>query len=368
MNIPSPALAPKRFQAEANPAEGPLHVLIGTDERYLPGAVVTAASIVAAARSGTPFVFHVMDFGIDPGSRVAFSEFIGRFPSCGIVFHSVDLDVFTAMDVPTFGALRSVAPYGRLLAPEFVDASRVIYVDTDFFVRKDFVEAWNLPLEGIGIAACLNTSRLGCADRDTLAWDCPFTDDASLLSLPYYNSGFMIVNLDWWREHDITRKAFRLLAGKPPIRSHDQTLINWLCAGATLTLDRSWNSTPWWTRPLDSGSNLHFSSDFKPWLERLHLPAERIWLDFYRKKVRPYWDPARRTMKPVHGFFRFLRHYGLPAMFPSAYCALRKRFRDDPVFRRESDAKMLKAIQKLLWFGPDPETKKTLLDWRRKNR
>ena len=40
-----------------------IHILLGTDDRYLPGAVVTMASSIRATANDASFVFHVMDFG-----------------------------------------------------------------------------------------------------------------------------------------------------------------------------------------------------------------------------------------------------------------------------------------------------------------
>ena len=346
--------------------EDAIHLLLGTDERYLPGAVVTAASAVCAAPQGASFVIHVMDFGLSQEAKQAFSAFLSRFPGVLLEFHEIDLSVFAKLDVPTFGVSRSVAPYGRLLAPEILPGHRVIYVDTDFFIRKNLAELWRLPMDGMALAACLNTSRAGFSNSDVLAWDCPFTDDPVVLARPYYNSGFMLINLDWWRENGVTEHAFGLLKGGKKVSRHDQTLINWLCSGYTITLDMGWNSTPWWTRPLEKGTNLHFSSDFKPWISPLYLPAERLWFDFYDRQVKPHWDPAKRTMRTrVRGFLRFLRHYGLPAVFPKPYCMLRKMFRNDSDQRRAADIELYTAMHRILFRGLDQTTRNTLSDARR---
>ena len=342
----------------------PIHILLGTDDRYLPGAVVTMASSIRATANDASFVFHVMDFGISRSNKENFLAFFRRYPGVSIVLHELDLSIFNRTGAIRFSGGGGYAAYARLLAPTFIEEDRVIYIDTDFFIQKDLSEIWKLSLDEIAFAACLNTSKGGIPNCSKMAFDSPFSNAPEILECPYFNSGFMLINMNEWRRMDFTNQALGLLSSGKTTRFADQTIINYLCIGKTKTLTPDWNTTPWWTRPVLPDCNLHFTSPFKPWTERFFLPAERIWFDFYDFEIKPHWDPIKTTRRKIPGFLSFARHYGIPALFPEVYCFLRRKFRKDSPVRQQNDLKQFKAMHNLLQHGLDPVTKKTLDDAR----
>ena len=343
--------------------DNPIHILLGSDDRYLPGAVVTMASSINASPVGTPFVFHLMDFGISGHNCKRLAEFFHRYPNVEVVVHDVDLTPFRQANAPVFSGGGGYAAYARLLAPAFLTEPKVIYIDTDIFIQKDLRIIWNLPLEGLAFAACLNTSKGGIPNCDKMSFDCPFSNDPSILTRPYFNSGLMVINLVFWRENDFVRKTLSLIQTDKRISFADQTIINYLASGCTKMLDPSWNSTPWWTRPVPPNVNLHFTSNFKPWTDRFFLPAEKIWFAFYDHEVKPHWDVVRTTRRKIRGGIRFLRFYGIPALFPRTYCALRKCFRKDSMLRRDNDLKQFLAMHTMIFHGLDETSRKTIRDY-----
>ena len=336
-----------------------IHVLLGTNDRYLPGATVTMASCIFAAPKGTPFAFHVMDLGLSADNRKALLDFFLRFPAVDIDLRKINLSVFENCRVPEFSG-GGYAAYARLLAPSFLDLDRIIYIDTDILVQKDLREVWQENLNGKAFAACLNTSKISLPNCDLLSFDCPFSDDPTILKRPYFNTGFMVINLESWRLNDLTARAIDLLKLGKDIRYADQTVINFLLSDKAKILPSEWNTIPWWTKPLCQKSNLHFTSSAKPWTDRSFLPAERIWFDFYNHEIKPYWDPVRTTRHRIRGTIRFLRHYGIPALMPQLYCWLRKRLRNDSPNRRKNDFELFTAMHRMLFCGLDGTTRQTL--------
>lgn len=337
-----------------------IHVLLGTDDNYVPGAVVTMVSILKSSSPTTSFTFHLMDTGIAPKRVVEMKRFFSRYPNCLLDVQPVDVSRFGLLGARNFEGV-GFSAYARILAADVVPADKCIYVDTDILVTKDFDELWRVDISDYAFAACLNTSKGGLRGCDRLSYDCPFVLNEKEINQPYYNSGFMVCNLAFWRASNFCHEAFKIIQSHgPQLKSHDQTIINYLFRGKGLILSPEWNATPWWTRSIIPATNLHFTSKFKPWNYRFFLPAERMWYALYDKEVKPHWDVVRGTRKKIRGLFMFLRWYGIPALVPRIYCGLRKRFRNDDEIRQQNDLIQFLAMNRMLWHGVHPRTRRTI--------
>ena len=341
-----------------------IQVLLGTNDKYLPGAIVTMLSIIRANHLKNRFLFYVMDTGISIENKTKLIDFFVPYPTVEIQFKQVDVDCFKSEGAPE-GPGGGYSTYARLLMTDFIESDRCIYVDTDFFVRLDFSELWELPMDGYGVAACLDTSKTGESGYNVLSWDCPFESAESVSSYGYYNAGLLVCNLIFWREFEFQDKVKHLLKSfATQLDHHDQTLINYIFRGKILALSPEWNLPPWWTRPLDAKSNMHFTA-YKPWTLRTYLPAEKIWFSFYDTLVKPRWDVIKISRNKTKGIYHFLRFWGLPALIAEPYCLLLKWFSKRDDIYRQNRFIVLKKIRKTLILGPDTQTKKTIRDFRR---
>lgn len=175
--------------------------------------------------------------------------------------------------------------YARLWMGSLISAERVIYLDSDIVVLSDLSLLWERPMGG--------RISLACGDRSfaNLAEDCPWPLDPPERTFPYFNSGFMLVDLEKWRADGLEKKALDLAAGAASYQWHDQTVLNYLLRGKVEIIEQTLN---WQAETLPSESldrlHIHYSTGRKPWSYWGLDSRFRIWRAFYSATGK---DPLR---------------------------------------------------------------------------
>lgn len=241
---------------------------------------VMLRSAVAHLPPGQPVVVCLLDGGFREGD----AERIER-AACGVPRDSAGTVEFRRfrIDLGRFGGYSQNAEYSgaiymRLLLPELLrEFGKVLYLDSDVFVRQDLTPLWQTDVQGRYLAAVQDVMWGTARDifRDTEPSLEPET--------PCFNSGVMLVNLDRWRAEDLPAKLFAYLARH---RVHfDQHALNACVQGEWLSLAWRWNFTSECLRPerqpdsevarsliaagpggrLREAAVVHFTGANKPW-------------------------------------------------------------------------------------------------------
>lgn len=255
--------------------EEPIHLLTGANERFAPGLMVAVASALASIAAPAGTVVHVLDGGLSQPSKQRL-ERVTRRLGATLRLHNIrtaDFDGFRP------GPQGSTMTYARLRMGSFIKARRVIYFDSDMILFGDLRSIWDRPLE--------STVAMASRDRKVLFLpdDCPWPLSSTEASLPYFNSGFLVVDLDQWRSLDLESQALSLAREQAhACRWHDQTILNYLLRGRIQLLSDSWN----WQRealpqpPEFDTLVLHFTTPKKPWLFWGADLRFRLWRCLYR--------------------------------------------------------------------------------------
>lgn len=168
--------------------------------------------------------------------------------------------------------LSRAAYYRILLADILTDEAKVIYLDCDLVVEADLRELWDTDVANCGAAGVdegnpAQTGRLGLDDDF------------------YINSGVLVLNLDYWRRHDIIAKNMAWLEANPQKNILcDQDAINVVLKHQKTRIDLKWNLNP---VPLEDigvlqqypQHLLHFGGPVKPWHKCYDFDLQAI----YRK-------------------------------------------------------------------------------------
>lgn len=83
----------------------------------------------------------------------------------------------------------------RLMLPNLVEASKIIYLDCDIVVTMDIFELWNLNLNGKPIAAILDPGMMTFPDLIKQR-----IQSTGVSVQNYFNSGVLVMDLDCLRE------------------------------------------------------------------------------------------------------------------------------------------------------------------------
>jgi lipopolysaccharide biosynthesis glycosyltransferase len=288
-------------------------VLVGSDERFVPGLVVTLRSLAERldpARSARAFV---LDSGITASSRRLVEDALA-----GTSVDPVWLDVDTAAyaDLPVTHHF-TAAVYAPLTFERLIpdDVGRLLKLDVDVLVRDDVGALWDTDLGGAVLGAV----------RDLWLWQVrpAYLPDHELdgvpAGVPYFNAGVQLVDVERWRTEDVGVRALTMKRERPdrfPLQ--DQALLNTLLWDQWFELPARWNMTHATYKfasaarsPLpDEFDDLrrdpgivHFTTSRKPWLAACPHPFRAEWRAVWRRTAGPSqssseWSAAVHDTSP----------------------------------------------------------------------
>lgn len=166
-----------------------------------------------------------------------------------------------------FGAFNGLhgdwTPYGRLLIAEFMNEDMVLYLDADLIVELDVLEVEHFKFKNEVLAA------VGGGKFAYTLGNKFYTKVLGLSpNLDYFNSGVLILNLKKWRREGLTETCITIAKQYPTLPSHDQSILNVICAGSFARLPQYYNCEWLASNYKPSVSNrmiIHFVGSPKPW-------------------------------------------------------------------------------------------------------
>jgi len=155
--------------------------------------------------------------------------------------------------------------YARLFLKDLLPTvNRVLYLDSDVLVNCSLTPLWNTDL---------SPHLLGAISRATIEWslDKYLLPELGLsLNDPHFNSGILLIDLDRWRNEDVTERCLAFLETyRDRALSHDQTALNFFFSTKHCHLPIQYNipisaSEPSIADNMPEGI-LHFVASPKPW-------------------------------------------------------------------------------------------------------
>lgn len=262
-----------------------------TNETYALGATVVLCSALRHLPADTESVLiYVLDGGVRPAT---WQRLVRSLTLTGRAHRLVRL----APEMAKFKGLpqdwgSSVMTYARLALPELIDEPFVTYLDADMVVQGDLSPLLRLALGNHVIAAAPvpDGTKLATAGL-------PVSELGLPPEAPYFQAGFLLINLDAWRAEKVSERVLDYLRAWPRHARHwDQSALNAVLPGRWLRLEGYWNTYAWAAETGEFGSSLdagilHYVGPHKPWLLGHHRSpsAER----FYREVVLTDWGSWR---------------------------------------------------------------------------
>lgn len=152
--------------------------------------------------------------------------------------------------------------YFRIIAPNVINADKVLYLDSDLIVRKDIKDLYHTDLDCYAVAA---------------VYDFKAQDRKKDLSIPkeyeYFNAGVLLMNLNYWREKDLTNLLIEfILVKKEKLKYWDQDALNAILYDQVKLVNNEWNvqsasfeSNTVQSEVLADPAIVHFTGASKPW-------------------------------------------------------------------------------------------------------
>lgn len=248
--------------------EETLEIVMAFDDGYWAPTYAAMRSICLTSPTPRQLRFHLLHRPLSKDHQAAIESIATEY---GAVLNFIKLDDYDILTsriekFPRVTARRlNIIVYARLFLGELLDPAiqKVLYLDSDIFVRSDLAPLYFMDMQGRAIAAALQPDRHHCiAGRDLR------TRNAFSMAEPYFNAGVMLIDMAQYRTMDF---AAALQAGLPPSELamfyYDQDIINFCFRHRFLEIDLRWNlQNPETAHEILNPAILHYSDIKKPWL------------------------------------------------------------------------------------------------------
>ena len=211
----------------ADPAGGHrMEVLCASDDRYLPHLATMLCWLLE--HNGSCRI-HFFYSSVSNGELAKLKFLVARY-RCEIALYEVLPSDFEDLRVDKWA---SAAVYYRLLAPRLLPANinKVLYLDSDIIVRRSLNCLWNTDVTDHAFGAVSTI----CDDdvRKALGWPA---------ETKYFNSGVLLMNLQFWRQNNVPEQAISFVRNNPEKAKYwDQDALNATLSHQWVELPSRWN-------------------------------------------------------------------------------------------------------------------------------
>ena len=239
-----------------------INVALAPDDNYAYYASVVIKSIVANSKNPENCIFWILDGGLSDKSKSYLTK-----AASNVEFLEIDKEIFSEF---TGKGYISISAWYRFalskLLPKTI--SKILYLDCDVAVNSDLQEMFEIDINDYAIAAI----------KDCI-WK-KFNKRVNLDSgYHYFNSGVMLINVEYWREHNVEERLFGFLKESPDrMKMLDQSVLNVVLGKEYKELPLQWNvqyvpsyieeccyGKKEFQEAMSSPKIIHFVNRFKPW-------------------------------------------------------------------------------------------------------
>lgn len=287
-----------------------INILCATDDNYVPYCGTMLTSLFENNQTSKFNVFvlneHLTEKNIQ--DMVSLAETYSQV----IHFVTVTSDVLKDCPIRKKDHV-TLATYYRLMAPVLLSQKidKILYLDCDIIVDGSILDLWNENIDGFAIGGVVDESYLNLSYYERLQID---------LHKKYFNAGVLLINLRYWREHDVMERCFSCISAmQEKLKLHDQDTLNVVLQNEVKLFPVKYNFQTGFLyieKPLEvcvrkevldtllAPIVIHFTGRRKPWLAHYYHP--------YVSRYRYYrsislWKNTPLVMK-FKEEWRYFRH------------------------------------------------------------
>jgi len=182
-----------------------ISIAVCFDENYALNGAMTLYSAAKNIEKNVKIKAYIIDGGIIEETKKRFNKILRK--NLDIIWLEPDLSLFD--NLPLSSWTTKVA-HSRLLLPYIIndDIKKIIYLDSDILVIGNLLCLWEIPLNNYFLAAFQDITYTNVNKKV----NSQVLIDAGMDGLsPYFNSGFLIINIYLWKKNDILRKYIEIL-------------------------------------------------------------------------------------------------------------------------------------------------------------
>ena len=264
-----------------------IHIACCSNEKLAPmlGVVITSVGINGTSDDVMMYLLHN---GLKRSTVKRLQKIADRY-NVGLKFLEIDLEILKDCPVDEKIHYGNIMMYARLLLSSMLpNLDKVIYLDCDLVVCKDLKSLWETDVNDVAV---------------TMAPDLLYQDKATLSRLGinnnYLNSGVIVMNLDYWRKHDVMKRLLAYISDKGnELIYNDQDSLNAILHDERRQLPVKYNVTPHYflknpdNYPKEMHEEIrdarinpiifHFLGKIKPWSLGCYLPGKELFMKYQK--------------------------------------------------------------------------------------
>lgn len=296
--------------AKSNPEH--IHIACNIDSNYVKHCAVTLVSLFENNKE-EGFTVHILASDLSHDEQNLLNDIGQRYGNL-LHFYAPDPKLLEGFTIRKFSKRISMATYYRCILSEIIpmNVNRLLYMDCDIVVLDKIRPLWETPLENIGVAA---VEDIGCNEPQRYEiLQYPMEDS-------YFNAGVLLINLEYWRQHDIAHACIEYFHTYPErILFNDQDLLNSILHQDKVLVDLKWNvqdgfyrrpktmDKDWkdkYTETLKHPVVLHYTNR-KPWEYDSQHPLKQEYIKYLDLTPWKGWRPLNNPINRIKRFFRLL--------------------------------------------------------------
>lgn len=206
-----------------------------------------------------------------------------------------------------------ISIYYRYLLPQLLNTEKVLYLDCDIIVTGKLTDLWNTDIRDLACGVVEDQKSDDITIQNRLG-----------LYRNYFNSGVLLMNLDFWRKNNTSTALIDFIYRNPEKCLYpDQDALNYILGDNALFLEYKYNYQEQMLFPKerqylhkDKWSNLlpadetptiiHYTCDIKPWIKNCSHPLKHHFTKYKAcspwkiNKIRPLYSFREKIRKILH--------------------------------------------------------------------
>ncbi len=211
-----------------------MHIACCIDNKYVKFCITTLVSLFENNKNES-FDIHIVGSSFSETTIGQLKEVVEKQYSQKLHIYSVQEDEllkdFQELNFRHFSIVSNL----KLFLPQILPASlsKVLFLDCDLIVRKPILDLWNTDVTEKALA-CVEDMWSNKADYyQRLQYDPQYS---------YFNSGVLLINLDYWRTHDTTKQLLKFMnLHRERLIFIDQDILNGVLHNQKTLLPLTWN-------------------------------------------------------------------------------------------------------------------------------
>jgi len=259
------------------------NIVFATDQNYIQHLDVAIRSLLENNKN-SEFKIFIINGGIESDEWKKLIKVSSQYNSELI---NITIDDFLFEKLVTNHHFTK-ANYYRLFIPQFIEKGKVLYLDADIVVNGSIVDLFKTDIDKYYIAAVENPGFNRHKELKMHA------------NSQYFNSGVMLINIDKWKEFNLTQKVIDFVHNNPSsIKFVDQCGLNAVIDGRWKKLSLKFNqqavifekgfeekqeyfSEEELKQAKEKPIIVHYTGSSKPWQFRNKHPYKHLYWKYLR--------------------------------------------------------------------------------------